>query len=61
MIWLLLNQDCVTVYNFINDLRTNDLNEHFSIFKFCDEDTNKLIDKFFKLAKERIFKLVRKD
>ncbi|MCL0138127.1 hypothetical protein M2T37_28000, partial [Klebsiella pneumoniae] len=47
MMWILLNQDCITIYNYINDLRTNDMNETFSIFKYCDEHTTKLIDKFF--------------
>lgn len=61
MIWLLLNMDCIVFYNYLTDLRTGDLHENFSIFKYCDEGTNLLIDKLTTLAKERIFHLERRD
>ena len=55
--WLLVNQDCVVFYNYLNDLRSNDVSESFSIFKYCDEETSQLIDKLSKLSKDRIMSL----
>lgn len=65
MIWNLLNSDCVSFYSHLADLRTfetytstnGDIHD-FSIFKMCDNDTNKLIVTLAKLAKDRIFKIV---
>ena len=57
MMWLLVNQDCVVFYNYLNDLRSNDVSESFSIFKYCDEETSQLIDKLSKLSKDRIMSL----
>lgn len=57
MMWLLVNQDCVVFFNYLNDLRSNDLSESFSIFKYCDEETGALIDKLSKLSKDRIMYL----
>ena len=61
MMWLLVNQDCVVFFNYLNDLRCSDLNESFSIFKYCDEETSQLIDKLCKLSKDRIMQLKMKD
>lgn len=60
MMWLLLNQDCVAFYIYLNDLRTNDLNESFSIFKYCDEETSNNIERLHKLSKERIMQTMLK-
>jgi hypothetical protein len=58
LLWLLFNQDCVTFFVCLNDLRFNPLEDHnFSLFTYCDEETSKIIDRLYKLAKERIFSL----
>ena len=65
LIWTLLNADCVQFHSQLIDLRTFDTvkdNERelfsFSIFKMCDNDTNRLIVALAKLAKDRIFKVI---
>ena len=65
LIWTLLNADCVTFYQHLSDLRTFDsMNSaeqdlySFSIFKMCDNDTNRLIITLSKLAKDRIYKII---
>lgn len=60
LIWTLLNSDCVQFYSSLADLRTfESINvSEFSIFKMCDNDTNRLIITLAKLAKERIYKVV---
>jgi hypothetical protein len=58
--WLLFNQDCVSFYTSLHDLRFNNLEDHFSLFTFCDEETAKLIDRLYQLAKSRIYTLTHK-
>ena len=65
MIWNLLNADCVAFFSQLADLRnfethtSNDADTHnFSIFKMCDNDTNKLIITLAKLSKDRIYKVI---
>lgn len=57
MLWLLLNSDSVNFYVYLTDLRSNDIDEAFSIFKFADEDTTRLIERLSQLAKSRIMML----
>ena len=57
LLWLLVNQDCVSFFVFINDLRFNSQDDHFSIFVYSDDETSKIIDKIYKLAKERLYLL----
>ena len=57
LIWLLFNQDCVSFYAYLTDLRFNSIDDHFSIFVFSDDETAKVIEKLYRLAKERIFTL----
>lgn len=65
LIWTLLNSDCVTFYSHLSDLRTFDsVNTaeqdlfSFSIFKMCDNDTNRLIITLARLAKDRMYKVI---
>lgn len=55
LIWVLFNQDCVSFYVSLHNLRFNNMEEHFSLFNFCDEETSKLIERLYVLAKSRIF------
>ena len=58
LLWFLLNSDCISFYYFLQELRYGDFSDTFSIFKFCDEVTNKLIVKLIVLAKSRIFTII---
>ena len=60
LMWTLLNSDCVAFHTSLTDLRTfESINEReFSIFKMCDNDTNRLIITLAKLAKDRIYRVV---
>eukprot|EP00347_Sterkiella_histriomuscorum_P024144 403332158 len=60
LMWLLLNQDCVNFYYNLNDLRTNENANNFSIFKYSDEETTNNIERLHKLAKERIMQTIMK-
>lgn len=55
LIWLLVNADPVSFYTFLNDLRFNPNDEHFSIFTFCDDETMQVIDRLYRLCKDRIY------
>lgn len=57
LLWLLFNQDPVSLFLYLHDLRFNNLEEHFSLFTFCDEDTAKKIERLYKLVKDRIYSL----
>lgn len=57
LIWLLINQDCVAFFTYLSDLRFNINEDQISIFTFCDDETMKLIEKLYKIAKERVFTL----
>jgi len=57
LMWLLFNQDCVSFFVSLHDLRFNNVEDHFSIFNFCDESTSNLIEKLYSLAKSRIYKV----
>ena len=61
MVWYLLNQDCVTFFSYLTLLRTNETLDSFSIFKYCDQQTNKRIERLSLLAKERIYIFGRKE
>jgi hypothetical protein len=45
LMWTLQNSDCVSFYMFLDDLIKLESLEarSFSIFKYCDDDTNLLI------------------
>ena len=36
LIWLLFNSDCVSFWTYLNDLRSNVIEDSFSIFSYCD-------------------------
>ena len=60
LIWILLNSDCVTFFTVLTDIRSSDSvdgNCKFSIFRYCDANTQLLIDKLTQLAKSRIWRL----
>ncbi|TNV85624.1 hypothetical protein FGO68_gene6330 [Halteria grandinella] len=62
LMWLLINADPVSFHTYLADLRFNQLQDEqsqslYSIFTFCDEDTMKVIDRLFKLSKDRIYTL----
>jgi hypothetical protein len=42
-------------------LRYGDLNDNNSIFKYCDEKTNKIIDKIMRFSKQRIYQMSKGD
>ena len=66
LLWVLLNSDCVNFHTLLVDLRTFEQNSlflgdsvnSFSIFRFCDDDTHRLIIKLVKLAKDRMYKIM---
>ena len=60
LMWSLQNSDCVTFHIYLDDLIKLESLEarSFSIFKYCDDDTNLLIRRLQSLAKKRVFEVV---
>jgi hypothetical protein len=59
----LQNADCVSFFTLLDDMiKLESLESRsFSIFKFCDDDTNLLIRRLQHLAKRRIWEIVDKE
>ena len=62
LIYVLLNSNCVTFYECLVNLRifgsgvnASEVENKFSIFRFCDPDTEKLLQTLTRLAKERMY------
>ena len=62
LIYILLNSNCVTFYECLMNLRlfgsgvkASEVENKFSIFRFCDPDTTKLLQTLARLAKERMY------
>ena len=63
--WMLLNVDAVQFHVALTDLRASDFQldsfVSFSIFKYTDDETHTLISRLAQLAKERVFKVIRRE
>jgi hypothetical protein len=62
LIWAVQNCDCVSFFCYLDDLIKLESMEprSFSIFKYCDADTNLLIRRLESLAKKRVYEMVDK-